>query len=110
MGDDAIDQTLATRRIDADVRFSTGSLQLTQHPVLRKERIVNPQITAYRTPAGQRFSMALSSGGCLFSDVFFGLLHLWAFILLGIPVFFGIRYGRRRLGKQEAFPASGPAA
>lgn len=95
MGDDAIDQNLAARRIDADTRYSTVRLKLSQHPIIRKERIANTNIAAYRTPAGQRFRMALNDGGRVFTDVFFGLVHLWAFILVGILVFFGIRYARR---------------
>lgn len=109
MGDEAIDQTIANRRIDADVRYSTVTLQLTQHPIIRKETIANTDISAYRTPAGKRFSMAMSEGGRLFADVFFGLLHLWAFILVGILVFFSIRYARRNFRKSRPFPAAGGA-
>jgi hypothetical protein len=100
MGDEAIDQTIANRQIEADVRYSVVNLQLRQHPVIRKETVANTDISAYRLPAGKRFIMALSEGGRVFADVLFGLLHLWVFILIGVGVLwmYRVRKAKRRAG------------
>ncbi|RYD51010.1 MAG: DUF4349 domain-containing protein [Sphingobacteriales bacterium] len=106
MGDEAIDQTLANRQIDADVRYSVVNLQLKQHPIIRKETVANTDISAYRLPAGKRFAMALGEGGRVFADVLFALLHLWVFILIGVGILmlYRFRKAKRRSGFSNPTP------
>jgi hypothetical protein len=94
--DQAIDQQLQNRRIDADVKYSTVDLALFQNPILRKEIIINTTIADYQLPLSQRFNNAITEGWNYFMNFFLVLAHLWMFILLGAAIYLSFRYWKQR--------------
>lgn len=84
--DEAIEQQMANRTIDADVAYSTVSLALFQNPVIRKEVVADTYIDNYRLPFWQRLSNAVAYGWEAFLSFVIALAHLWMFLLVGIAV------------------------
>lgn len=60
--DEAIAQEIANRSIDADVAYSTVSLNLLQNPVVRKEVMADTNMEVYQLPFGKRLGNALADG------------------------------------------------
>lgn len=90
--DDAIEQQIANKAIDADVRYSTVSLQLFQNGIVRKEVVANYDLSAYRLPFHHRLGNAFENGWQAFLTFLLALAHLWLFILVAAAVFFSYRY------------------
>lgn len=88
--DDIVDKKIANLRTNQDVAMSTITLNLYQDNAVTAEIVANDDLSAYHTSLSTRMGLALSSGWAIFSDLLVGLLHLWAFILLGGAVWFGI--------------------
>ncbi|TCJ13164.1 DUF4349 domain-containing protein [Flaviaesturariibacter flavus] len=82
--DDIITRRIGMESIDAQVRYSTVTLQLDQPPLVRRSVICNTDLDAYGLPFGQRMRDALESGWQLFARVLLAGAHLWVFIVLAI--------------------------
>lgn len=82
--DEAIDQEIANRQIDADVKYSTVQLSLYQNTMVRKELIANNVVEDYHLSFPQNFSNALREGWDGFLRFILMLAHLWVFILLAV--------------------------
>ncbi|RXF70201.1 DUF4349 domain-containing protein [Arcticibacter tournemirensis] len=89
--DGRIDQEINKRRVDADVQYSTVSLNLVQPPFIQKEVVANHDLSVYNLPFSQRLSNAFFSGWHLFISFAVALVHLWMFVLLGLAVWIGFR-------------------
>jgi hypothetical protein len=90
--DEAIEQGIANRTIDADVNYSTVNLSLFQNPLVRKEVIANYYISDYNLPFSKRWSDAIHDGWEYFLNFLLALTHLWAFILTVILFWISYRY------------------
>lgn len=90
--DEAIEQNMANRTIDAEVNYSTVNLTLFQNPVVRKEVIANTNIEGYQPPFGRRLGNALADGWQYFLSFVVAVAHLWLFILSGCIVYAGYKY------------------
>lgn len=92
VNDEAIDQQIANRSIDADVNYSLVTLSFFQNPVVRKEIIANYFISEYQLPFSTRFGDALRAGWQHFLEFLLLLAHLWMFIIITIAILIGYRY------------------
>ena len=90
--DQIIDRKVNNLRTDASVKYSTIDLSFNQNTLIKKETIANNNISSYDAPVYKRFLDALSDGLMYFINIFIGLTHLWAFILLGLAIWTGYRY------------------
>ncbi len=94
--DEAVEQQIANRMIDADVKYSTVNLNLFQNATIKKEIVANYNLTDYDLPFSQRFGNAMSTGWHYFLSVVVALAHLWMFFLLAIAFILFYRYWPKR--------------
>jgi hypothetical protein len=90
--DEAIENEIAKRQIDADVNYSVVQLKLYQNPLVRKEVIANDAIEDYDLPFNKSMGNALSAGWEIFLNFILALMHLWVFIVAGIITWIAIKY------------------
>jgi hypothetical protein len=82
--DEMVDQQIANRSIDDEVKSTTISLNIYQSNIINKEIIANDDPSAYNLPFPQRLLMALQNGWTIFVDIVVGLANLWVFILIAL--------------------------
>ncbi len=95
--DDMIDQKINNRRIDDAVKNSTVDFSLYQSNTVSIEHVANDNPAAYPIAFWQRMAFALSNGCTLFADFVIGMANLWVFLVLGILVWFTVRYYKIKL-------------
>jgi hypothetical protein len=91
---------LANLQILDKIKFSTITLSLYQnqsikYEVIAKEKTIKP----YSVPFGTRFIDALKFGWTIIVEICLFLVNIWSLILVGILVFLGVRYFRKRISK-----------
>jgi hypothetical protein len=84
------------------IKFSTITLSLYQnqnikYEVIAKEKTIKP----YSTPFGIRFIDALKFGWTIIVEFFLFLVNIWSIILIGIVVFWGVKYFKKRLKERN---------
>ena len=94
--DEVIEQGISNRAINADVKYSTVSLNLFQNPLVRKEIIANHYISGYNLPFSTRWTNALYDGWEYFLNFLLVLTHLWVFILSAVIICVFYRYYQQR--------------
>lgn len=94
--DEIIEQAISNRAIDADVKYSTITLNLYQNPLVRKEVIANYYIAGYTLTAGKRWSAAISNGWEYFVDFILVITQLWVFIIAVLLICFSYRYWQQK--------------
>jgi Domain of unknown function (DUF4349) len=82
--DEMVDQQIANRSIDDEVKNTTISLNIYQSNIINKEVVANDDPFAYNLPFPQRLLMALQNGWTVFVDIVVGLANLWVFILIAL--------------------------
>lgn len=90
--DDMIDQKINNRRIDDAVKNSTVDFSLYQNDTVNIEHVANDNPSAYQISFLQRMAFALSNGCTLFADFIIGLANLWVFLVLGVILWFIVKY------------------
>lgn len=90
--DDVIDKQLANKSIDAQVNYSTVSLNLYQNQVIRKEVVANYAVADYQLPFSQRLGNAISNGWQMFQSFLLVLAHLWMFVFITAGGYFYYRF------------------
>jgi hypothetical protein len=98
--DEAVEQEIANRGIDADADFSVVRLSLFQSPLVRKEIISNYTISSYQLPFSQRIGNSLRDGWQYFLAFVLVLADLWVFLLLGVAAFICYRYLQTKRGSK----------
>jgi hypothetical protein len=93
--DEAIENEMAKRQIDANVKYSVVKLQLYQNPIIRKELITNDSIEDYGLPFSRNLRNALNAGWEMFQNFILALAHLWMFILGGMLIWFPLKHYRQ---------------
>jgi hypothetical protein len=93
--DEAIENEMAKRQIDANVKYSVVKLQLYQNPIVRKELITNDSLEDYGLPFSRNLSNALNAGWEMFQNFILALAHLWMFILGGMLIWFSLKHYRQ---------------
>lgn len=94
--DEAIEQNIANRAIDADVNYSTVNLNLYQNAIIRKETVANPYLDNYDLPFWKRLGNALENGWEYFLSFVVAVAHLWMFIGAGVLVVMAYRYWQQK--------------
>jgi flagellar biosynthesis/type III secretory pathway chaperone len=93
----AADQArIETLKVGDAIRFSTVTVDIYQLPQVRQVMVGNTDIPKPQTPLAARLNEALRAGGETILLVFFGILHLWGLILLGILGYFGWKFWQKR--------------
>ncbi len=95
--DDMIDQKINNRRIDDAVQNSTVDFSLYQNNTVSIEHVVNDNPSAYPISFFKQMAFALSNGCTLFADFVVGLANLWIFLVLGVLVWFTVKYYKIKL-------------
>jgi len=96
--DDLINKNIANKQINADTRFSTVQLSLSQNPLINKEKMINNNLECYQIPTAKRFNDAFLSGWVYFMDMIIALMHLWMFIVAAFVIWLTYRlYKRKKL-------------
>ena len=90
--DDAINNEMANRSINADVKYSTVSLSLFQNPMVRKEIIANYSIDDYQLSFGSRLANAFNAGWQFFISFLLAVAHFWMFILITILIYVSYKF------------------
>jgi len=94
--DDLVDEDISNRKIDAAVRYSVVSLNLTQSNIIMKEVIANDDPSAYNLPFFKRIGFAFENGWSLFKEVLIILTNMWVFIIAGVAISISIKTYRQR--------------
>jgi hypothetical protein len=94
--DEAIEQQMANKTIDADVNYSTVNLNLFQNAIVRKEIVANTSLDDYQLPFAKRLGNAFTNGWQFFLSFLIALVNLWMFIILGITVIISYKYWQQK--------------
>lgn len=79
------------------IEYSTITLNIYQREAVKKELIPNEKnIDAYQPSFGSRLLEALKWGGNAIIEVVLFIANLWAFILVGVLIFVGIKMWKKR--------------
>jgi len=93
---------LANLQILDKIKFSTITLDLYQNQSIKYEIIAKEKmIKAYYTPFSARFVDALKSGWTIIVEFFLFLINIWSIILIGVLLFWGVKYFRKRISKTK---------
>ena len=103
--DDAVDRKISNLRTDDASKFTMLNLNLYQNNSVNKEVLANEDLSNYNTSLGVQTSLAFSNGWKYFAQLMVGVLHLWAFILAGGAVWFGIWYYHKRKNQNKTLPS-----
>lgn len=94
--DGLVDEQINNKRIDDAVKYSIVSLAFSQSNSIIKEVIVNDNPSVYQVPFFSSLSVAFANGWYLFKQLVIVLADIWVFIVLGIVVWFTIRWYKRK--------------
>jgi len=95
--DDIVDKQISNLKTDEDATYSTITLNFYQTDTINKEVVANNDPSAYNIPVIKRLGLALANGWFVFMDLVVAMANLWMFILLGIGVWFGVIFYRKRV-------------
>ncbi|HJP62804.1 MAG TPA: hypothetical protein VJ844_05150, partial [Mucilaginibacter sp.] len=94
--DDIVDKQISNLKTDEDATYSTITLNFYQTDTINKEVVANNDPSAYNIPVIKRLGLALANGWFVFMDLVVAMANLWMFILLGIGVWFGVIFYKKR--------------
>jgi hypothetical protein len=94
--DDIVDKQVSNLKTDYDVKFSTVTLTFYQSDTILKEIVANDDPSAYNIPLGKRIALAFATGWAAFMDVLIVLINLWVFVPIGLCVWLGYRYYKKK--------------
>ncbi|MBB2146701.1 DUF4349 domain-containing protein [Pedobacter sp. LMG 31464] len=94
--DDYVDKKIENMNIDNRVKFSTITLNFYQDNTVNTLIVGNDNLYDYRPGFFQRLGLNIIDGWVYFKEFLLGLSRLWAIIVVGFAVFFGVRYMIRK--------------
>jgi len=95
--DDIVDKQVSNLKTDYDVKFSTVTLSFYQSDTILKEVVANDDPSAYDISLSKRMALAFATGWAAFTDVLVVLINLWVFVPIGLCVWLGYRYYRKKV-------------
>ena len=95
--DDIVDKQVTNLKTDYDVKYSTVTLNFYQSDTILKEIVANDDPSAYDIPLSKRMGLAFATGWAAFMDVLVVLINFWVFVPIGLCVWLGYRYYRKRM-------------
>lgn len=87
-----IDKTIENRYIDDRVKFSTITLNFYQDNTIHQIVIVNDNLSDYGPGFFKRIGLNVLAGWLVLKEFILGLVTLWPFLILGVGLFYAIRY------------------
>lgn len=94
--DDYIDKKMQNMLIDSRVKYSTITLNFYQDNTIKTMVVANDNIYDYKPDFGNRLWLGIVNGWTIFKEIILALANLWMLVLVGIGVFFTIRYFIRK--------------
>jgi len=94
--DSTISNMVRNEQINADARFSIVRLNLSQHPVVKKERRANDDLSGYNLSFPQRLAHALQNGAHVVLTLIVWLANAWLLLLIAAVGYFAYRKLRLR--------------
>lgn len=94
--DDYIDKKIANMQIDDRVKFSTITLNFYQDNTVSTMTVANDNLYDYRPGFANRLWLNIVNGWTIFKEIILALANLWMVFLVGLGVFFIIRYFVRK--------------
>ena len=95
--DDIVDKQVTNLKTEYDVKFSTVTLSFYQSDTILKEIVANDDPSAYDISLSKRMGLAFATGWAAFMDVLVVLINFWVFVPIGLCVWLGYRYYRKRM-------------
>jgi len=96
LSDSSINSMVQNTQIDADARFSIVRLNLSQHPLVKKERRANDDLSGYNLSFLQRLTHALQNGAQVVLTLIVWLANSWLLLLIAAAGYFAYRKLRLR--------------
>lgn len=90
--DDYVDKKIENMNIDERVKYSTITLNFYQDRTVKTLIVGNDNLSDYKPSFFRRLGLNMMDGWKYFKELILALSHLWMFFVMGLVVFFGIRY------------------
>lgn len=90
--DDYVDKKIENMNIDERVKYSTITLNFYQDRTVKTLIVGNDNLSDYKPGFFRRLGLNMMDGWKYFKELILVLSHLWMFFVMGLVVFFGIRY------------------
>nr|WP_276898761.1 DUF4349 domain-containing protein [Pedobacter kyonggii] len=94
--DDYVDKRIENMQIDSRVKFSTITLNFYQDNTVKTMIVANDNLYDYRPAFINRLWLGIVNGWTIFKEIIIAISNLWMLILVGIVVFFTIKYFIRK--------------
>ncbi|TBO41971.1 DUF4349 domain-containing protein [Pedobacter kyonggii] len=94
--DDYVDKKIENMQIDSRVKFSTITLNFYQDNTIKTMIVANDNLYDYRPAFINRLWLGIVNGWTIFKEIIIAISNLWMLILVGIVVFFTIKYFIRK--------------
>ena len=94
--DDYVDKRIENMQIDSRVKFSTITLNFYQDNTVKTMIVANDNLYDYRPAFINRLWLGIVNGWTIFKEIIIAISNLWMLILVGIAVFFTIKYFIRK--------------
>ncbi|TCD27344.1 DUF4349 domain-containing protein [Pedobacter psychrodurus] len=102
--DDYVDKRIENMQIDSRVKFSTITLNFYQDNTVKTMIVANDNLYDYRPAFINRLWLGVVNGWTIFKEIIIAISNLWMLILVGIAIFFTIKYfiRKNKLAMDEA--------
>jgi len=102
--DDYVDKRIENMQIDNRVKFSTITLKFYQDNTVKTMIVANDNLYDYRPAFLNRLWLGIVNGWTIFKEIIIAISNLWMLVLVGIFVFFTIKYfiRKNKLAMEEA--------
>ena len=102
--DDYVDKKIENMQIDSRVKFSTITLNFYQDNTVKTMIVANDNLYDYRPAFVNRLWLGFVNGWTIFKEIIIAISNLWMLVLVGIVVFFTIKYfiRKNKLAMEEA--------
>lgn len=94
--DDYVDKRIENMQIDSRVKFSTITLNFYQDNTVKTMIVANDNLYDYRPAFINRLWLGIVNGWTIFKEIIIAISNLWMLILVGIAIFFTIKYFIRK--------------
>lgn len=102
--DDVVDRKIENLVINERVKYSTITLNFYQDNTVKTMVVANDQVSDFKPNFGSRLWLNLINGWSLFKEIILAMANLWMLFVLGIGVFFALRYYAKKSKKVAVRP------
>jgi len=90
--DDYVDKKIQNLLIDSRVKYSTITLNFYQDNTIKTMTVANDNVYDYKPGFANRLWLSITNGWTIFKEIILGIANLWMLIIVGLALFFIIRY------------------